>query len=91
MAEEETMAVTAPDWLTRHGGELRASQDAHSWMVVFGGDVQYVLIPVPAGGKFGCRITQTINGKRQDLPAPAPSLEEAVRAGLEVLRQGLGW
>jgi len=85
------MAVTAPDWLARHGGELRPSQDGHSWLVIFAGQVQYALFPVPAGGKFGCRITQTINGKRQDLPTPASTLEEAVRAGLEELRKSLGW
>jgi hypothetical protein len=85
------MAVTTPDWLARHGGELRPSRDGHSWSVYFAGELQYVVLPVPAKGSFSCRVTQTINGRRLDGGATYPSLEEAARGGLEDLRKALGW
>jgi hypothetical protein len=85
------MAVTTPDWLARHGGELRPSKDGRSWLVYFDGGPQYLLLAVPAGGKFACRVTQTVNGRRLDSGATYPTLEDAVRGGLEDLRQALGW
>jgi hypothetical protein len=85
------MMVTTPDWLARHGGELRASKDGHSWTVYFAGEPQYLLLPVPAGGQFSCRVTQTVNGKRLDGPTTSPTPEDAVRGGLEDLRKTLGW
>jgi hypothetical protein len=42
-------------------------------------------------GKFGCRISQTINGKRLDAAATYTSPEDAFRGGLEDLRKVLGW
>lgn len=85
------MAVDAPSWLTQRGGELRASRDGQSWMAYFAGQPQYLLMPVPAGGKFACRISQTINGRRLDGNSTYPSPEDAVRGGLEELRNKLGW
>jgi hypothetical protein len=85
------MSLTAPDWLTRHGGELRQSKDSRSWSVYFAGALQYVLLPVPAKGAFTCRVTQTINGKRLDGGKTYPTPEEAARGGLEELRAALGW
>jgi hypothetical protein len=85
------MAVNAPEWLTKHGGELRASADGHSWMVYFAGKLQYVIVPTPAGGKHACKVTQTINGKRLDSGATYPSVEDAARGGLEDLRKAMGW
>jgi hypothetical protein len=85
------MAVTTPEWLTQRGGELRESKDGHSWLVCFAGQPQYLVMPVPVGGKFGCRISQTINGKRLDGPTTYPSREDAGRGGLEDLRKALGW
>jgi hypothetical protein len=85
------MAVPTPDWLALHGGELRPSIDGHSWTVYFAAEPQYLLFPVPAGGKFSCRVSQTINGKRLDSPNTYPTLEDAVRGGLEDLRKALGW
>ncbi len=87
----QAMAVTTPDWLAQHGGELRASKDGHSWTVYFAGEPQYIVLPVPAAGKFTCRLTQTINGKRLDTPTTYATLEDAARGGLEDLRQALGW
>ena len=88
---EATMPVTPPDWLTRHGGNLLPSRDGRSYTVYFGHEPQYVLALVPAGGKFACRVTQTINGRRLDLPGTHPAPDDAVAAGLEALRQALGW
>jgi hypothetical protein len=85
------MAVATPDWLSRHDGTLRPSADGRSWAVYFDQALQYVLILVPVQGKFGCRISQTINGRRLDAPGAHASEEEAVRAGLDHLRQQLGW
>jgi hypothetical protein len=85
------MTVSAPDWLTKHGGELRASQDGRSWMVYFADQMQFVIVPTPAGGKHACKVTQTNNGVRFDAGATFPSLEDAARGGLEDLRKAMGW
>jgi hypothetical protein len=88
---EAVMSVTTPDWLKRHDGELRPSKDGRSYMVFFAGQMQYVLVPVPVKGKFGCRVTQTINGRRLDSGAAYDTPNDAVRGGLEDLRKALGW
>jgi hypothetical protein len=85
------MAVTTPDWLVQHGGELRGSRDGHSWLVYFAGEPQYLLQPLPAAGQFCCRVAQTVNGRRLDGGAVHPTLEDAVRGGLDDLRKALGW
>lgn len=85
------MSVPTPEWLTRHGGELRASADGRSWLVYLGGEPQYLLLAAPAGGKFACRVSQTNNGRRLDGTNTYPTLEDAARGGLEDLRQALGW
>jgi hypothetical protein len=85
------MTVTAPEWLTKHNGELRASQDGRSWMVYFAGQMQYAIVPTPAGGKHACKVTQTNNGNRVDGPTTYPSVEDAARGGLEDLRKAMGW
>ncbi len=85
------MAVVAPEWLTRHGGELRQSKDGRSWSAYFAGQLQYVLLPLPAKGAHSCRITQTINGKRLDGGKTYPSPDAAAQGGLEELREALGW
>jgi hypothetical protein len=91
MAQTHTAGVTTPDWLAQHGGRLLQSKDGHSWLVYLGDEPQYLLMPVPAKGKFTCRISQTINGRRLDGAGVYPSVEEAVRGGLEDLRKALGW
>jgi hypothetical protein len=85
------MAVTSPDWLTQHGAELRPSKDGKAYTVYVAGQPQYLLLPVPAKGKHGCRVSQTINGKRLDGAGTWPTLDEAVRGGLDDLRKALGW
>jgi hypothetical protein len=85
------MAVTTPDWLARHGGELRQDTASNSWAVLLGGEQQYALALVPIKGKHGCRVVQTINGKRLDSGSTHATEEEALQAGLEDLRKALGW
>ena len=58
------MAVQAPDWLTKRGGSLRQEPGGGSWFVLLNGQPQYRLIPAPVGGKHGCRVVQTVNGKQ---------------------------
>ena len=61
------------------------------WFVVFSGQPNYSLAIVPVGGKFGCAIRQTINGRRIESPGAYGTLEEACNAGLDDLRKALGW
>jgi hypothetical protein len=83
--------MTAPDWLTQRGGDLKLSSDGHTWYFLIGGKPQYSLVAVPVTGHFGCAIRQTINGKRIDSVAVAASEDDAVRGGLNDLRKALGW
>jgi hypothetical protein len=83
--------VTTPEWLAKHGGELKANRDGQSWAVYVGGEPQYLVMPVPAEGKFACRVSQTNNGKRLDGPTVHDTLEDALKGGLEDLRKVLGW
>jgi hypothetical protein len=85
------MTVTAPEWLTRHGCELRPSQNGQSWTVYLNGAPEYTVVPVPAAGQHSCKVTQTNNGKRLDSGGTYPTLEDAARGGLEDLRKALGW
>lgn len=85
------MAVTAPEWLTKRGGELRSSNDGHSWAVFVRNDPLYLVLAVPAAGKHGCHVKQSNSGKRLDSGATYPTLDDAVRGGLEDLRKALGW
>jgi hypothetical protein len=85
------MPATAPDWLTQRGGELKESKDGQSWLVYLSKEPQYLLLAVPTGGKVGCRITQTNNGKRYDGATTWATVPEALAGGLNVLRQALGW
>ncbi len=85
------MAITTPDWLGRHDSSVQPAIDGESWLVFLGKEAQYLLEPVPLAGKFGCAVTQTINGKRLDGGNTYPSIDEAVRGGLEDLRKALGW
>jgi hypothetical protein len=82
--------VTAPEWLTRHGGAVRPAV-GHGHAVLIDGAPQYLLVPTPATGKFGCKVEQTINGRRLDSGATYATEDDAVRGGLEDLRKALGW
>jgi hypothetical protein len=85
------MAVTIPEWLTRHGCTLGQGSDGRTWFVLLDGEPQYRLVPVPASGKFSCQVTQTINGRRLDRGGVHSSEEAALAGGLEDLRRALGW
>jgi hypothetical protein len=85
------MALPVPDWLAKRGGDLRAKNDGRSWVVSFDNAPQYLLAPVPVKGQHSCQITQMINGKRLDSGGIYPSVEDALRGGLEDLRKALGW
>lgn len=80
-----------PDWITQRGGEVRPSQDGRSASVYFAGQLQYVLVPLPARGQYACRITETINGKRVESGTTYPTAADALRGGLDELRAYLGW
>jgi hypothetical protein len=85
------MAVTAPEWLVKRGGSLEPGAYGEVWLVMFQGGPQYKLAPVPVAGKYGCAITQTINGKPIPCAARADTSDAAVQGGLEDLRKALGW
>jgi len=85
------MAVATPDWLTKHGGEVRASKDQRRYVVYFAKEPQYVVEVVPVAGKFGTRVMQTINGRRIESNKVFSSVIEAVEGGLDNLRKHLGW
>ena len=85
------MTATTPDWLSQRGVRLQASKDSQSWLVYLGTEPQYLLLAVPVKGQYGCRITQTINGRRLDTGATYPSVEAALSGGLDDLRKALGW
>jgi len=85
------MALTAPEWLVRRGGDVRLGSVGDSWLVLVAGEPQYRLVPVPADGKYSCQVIQTVNGKRLDKGGVFASPDEACRGGLEDLRQALGW
>jgi hypothetical protein len=88
---KDIMAVTNPEWLAKHSGELRPSKDRKSYTVYLANEPQYLLQPIPAEGEHACRVSQTINGKRLDRDGTWKTVEEAVHGGLEDLRTALGW
>jgi hypothetical protein len=85
------MAASATEWLVKRGGSLQPGPYGQAWFVMLQGAPQYKLEPVPVAGKYGCAISQTINGKRIDSSARADTAEGALQAGLEDLRKALGW
>ncbi len=85
------MTVTTPDWLTRRGVHIQESKTSPSWLIYLDNEPQYLLMAVPVKGQYGCRITQTINGRRLDGGATYPSVEAALNGGLDELRKALGW
>lgn len=83
--------MTAPDWLTQRGGDLKLGSDRTTWYFVIGDQPQYSLVAVPVDGRFGCAIRQTINGRRIASNGVHATRDEAIRSGLDDLRQALGW
>ena len=85
------MSVATPDWLTRHGGELRPRTPPNTWAVFLGGQPHYLLAVAPVAGKHGCKVTQSNNGRRLDNGSSHATVAEALAGGLEDLRKVLGW
>ena len=85
------MLTTVPDWIKTRNGDLKPSKDGHSWAVYFAGHLQYLLEPLPAKGKFACRVIQAVNGKRLDQGTVWDCAEAALQGGLSDLREALGW
>lgn len=85
------MTITTPDWLQKRGGQIRPHYDGRCWVVVFEGQPQYVLRPIPAAGKHGCEVEQMINQRRVETSAIYGSAAEAINGGLNDLRKVLGW
>ena len=85
------MPIATPDWLKARGADLRGSKDGHTWTVSFAGQPQYLLEPLPAEGKFVCRVTQTVNGKRLESKKTYATREDALNGGFDDLRSALGW
>lgn len=85
------MAMTTPDWLAQRDGKLLPSKTSDAYAVYFAGQPLYLLVPVPAKGKFACRISQTNNGRRLDGDGLYATADEAVGGGLLRLREALGW
>ena len=83
--------MTNLDWLAQHDGEARASKDGRSYTILLGGQPQYLLTLAPTVGQYGCKVVQSINGKRLDGGAAFPSAEAAFQGGFDDLRKALGW
>ena len=78
--------VATPEWLAKRGGALQPSTRGSTWLVLLNGSPQYRLVPIPAAGKYACEVTQTVNGRRLEGSGTYPSIEDALRGGLEDLR-----
>ena len=87
----ERIAMTAPDWLTKHDGALKPGVRDHMQFVLIGGAPQYKLEVRPATGTFICAVQQSNNGKRLDDATTYPTEDAALAGGLEQLRSKLGW
>jgi hypothetical protein len=85
------MNPTVPEWLTLRNGNLRRAVNGQAWVVCFDDQPQYIVTPVPVGGKHGSDVIQSINGKRVATKGTFATEEEAIRGGLEDLRAALGW
>ena len=83
--------MTAPDWLSKRGCSLKLGSDRATWYVLCNGRPDYSLVATPVGGKFGATIRRTINGQRIESAATFATKDEAIHAGLEDLRNALGW
>ncbi|HLJ91948.1 MAG TPA: hypothetical protein VKU02_02015 [Gemmataceae bacterium] len=84
-------SVATPDWLAQRGGAVQVSTKRGTWLVLLEKSPQYRLVPIPAAGKYGCEVTQTVSGCRLEGSGTYPTPEDAVRGGLEDLRRSLGW
>jgi hypothetical protein len=90
--EMTDMTLAVPDWLKLRDGSFKAGVRPETQFVLVGGQPLYKLEVRPAGGKFICAISNTVNGKRLDDPGTIyASNEAAFKGGLDQLRAKLGW
>jgi hypothetical protein len=85
------MTTTLPDWLARHGCNLRIAPNGRDHLVLINDSPQYILTVVPAKGHFACSVIQSVNGKRVDSGKVWPEADAALQGGFEDLRTHLGW
>ena len=83
--------MTAPEWLTQRGGALKLGSDQETWYVVFNDKPLYGFTSVPAGGRHGCSIKQTMNGSRVPATNVYDTPDAALMGCLEDIRATLGW
>jgi hypothetical protein len=77
--------------VSQHDGRVIRDDATRRWLVYFHNEPQYRLDPQPAGGRFGCEIVQTNNGKHIGSASISASEEEAIQSALETLRKIVGW
>jgi hypothetical protein len=87
------MSVEAvPDWLAKRGGAIQRGVAEETRLVLVGGQPLYRLEVRPAAGRFACAIVETATGKRlDDATAIHATSDKALSAGMEQLRNWLGW
>ena len=86
-----TASIPQPQWLTCRGGKLVASSNGMSWLLDFGVEPLYALVAIPAEGKHGVKIMDTVNGHQFSTGKVYPTVQSALEAGAEALREKLGW
>jgi hypothetical protein len=87
-----TTTLTVPEWLALRTGTLKPGVRPETQFVLIGGQPLYKLEARPAGGKYTCAVSNTVNGKRlDDGTSSYPGTQEAFGGGLEQLRAKLGW
>lgn len=85
------MKLDVPEWLARRGGEIVRGVNEGNWLVLLDGKPQYRVDLKPARGAFTYAIKQTVNGREVAGGRVFPTLEDALRGGLDHLRESLGW
>lgn len=81
-----------PDWLRRHGGELRPAVQPDVVEIWVDGQPLYRLEVRPARDQYECAVVDMTNGRRLDNPRSVYATpEQALHGGLEQLRSYLGW
>jgi|DewCreStandDraft_4_1066084.scaffolds.fasta_scaffold205421_2 hypothetical protein len=85
------MRVETPEWLSRRVGQLKAGVTSNSWLVLVGDSPIFRIEARPAKGRFTYYLTETTNGRTWAGESTFATSEEALRQGLEALRDRLGW
>jgi len=83
--------MNTPDWLRSRGGELKLGSDKTTWYVIIAGKPLYDLVTAPASGKHSCDVRETNNGHPVLSKGIYASADDALRGGLDDLKNYLGW